>query len=122
VKNFNATWEVGKKGEDTMYYGVPLPDYLNLARLQLKLAIPAWEAGVVGERSLGVWATCLIQCLSVLPKIFFKTIHLSAFKKNLQRRKNLELGQLLKGLFIRSKRSQGKTGPFQRPLWQCRKL
>jgi hypothetical protein len=62
----------GKKGEDIMYYEVPLFDYLNLARLRLLLAILAWEAKVVGERSQGVWATCLIQCLSVLPNIFSK--------------------------------------------------
>jgi hypothetical protein len=54
---------------------------------------------------------------NVLFKIFLKTIHPSAFKKNLQGRKSLELGQLLKDPFIRNKRSQGKTGPFQKPLW-----
>jgi hypothetical protein len=56
-------------------------------------------------------STCL------LPMIFFKTIHLNAFEKNLQGIKSLELGQLLKDLLIRSKRSQRKIGPIQRPLW-----
>jgi hypothetical protein len=42
---------VGKKGEDAMYYRVPLHDYLNLAKLQLLLAIAAWEVGIVGKGS-----------------------------------------------------------------------
>jgi hypothetical protein len=42
---------VGKKGEDITYYGVPLHDYLNLAKLQLLIAIVAWEVGIVGERN-----------------------------------------------------------------------
>jgi hypothetical protein len=33
ARNFGVTWEVGKKGEDVMYYGVPLYHYLNLAKL-----------------------------------------------------------------------------------------
>jgi hypothetical protein len=57
----------------------------------------------VGEGSQGVWATCLIQCLSV-PRIFLKTIHPNAFEKNLQGRKSLELGWLLKDLLISNKR------------------
>jgi hypothetical protein len=113
---------VGKKGEDVMYYGVPLHDYLNLARLQLFLAIIVWEVGVVGKRNQGVWATCLIPCLSILPRIFQKIIHSNAFGNNLQRKKSLELGRLLKDLFIRSKRLQRKIGLVQGPLWMCKKL
>ncbi len=55
-------------------------------------------------------------------KDFLKTLHLSAFEKNLSERKNLELGWLLKDLFIKNRRSKGKTSLVQRPLWQCRKL
>jgi hypothetical protein len=40
-----------KKGENIMYYEVPLFDYLNLAILRLLLAILAWEVGVMGEGS-----------------------------------------------------------------------
>jgi hypothetical protein len=50
----------------------------------------------------------------VLPRIFFKTIHLNAFKKNLQGIKSLELGRLLKDLLIRSRRSQRKIDPICR--------
>jgi hypothetical protein len=57
-----------------------------------------------------------------LPKDFFKTIHPSAFKKNLQGRKSLELGRLLQDIFIRNRRSQGKTSSIQRPLWKCKKV
>jgi hypothetical protein len=39
-----------------------------------------------------------------LPKIFFKTIHPSTFKKNLQGRKSLELGRLLQDIFIRNRK------------------
>jgi len=60
--------------------------------------------------------------ICVLPRIFLEFIHLSVVKKNLLRIKSLELCQLLKDLFIRSRRSQGKIGPIQKPLWQCKKL
>jgi hypothetical protein len=83
---------VGKKGEDVTYYGVPLHDYLNLAKLQLFLAIIVWEVGFVGKRSQGVWATCLIPCLNILPRIFLEIIHPNAFENNLQRKKSVELG------------------------------
>jgi hypothetical protein len=109
ARNFGATQEVGKKGENTKYYKVPLPNYFNLARLQLLLAIVVWEAKVVGKGSQGVWATCLIQCLNILSRIFLKTIHPSIFKKNLQGRKSLELGRLLNDLLIKKKWSQGKS-------------
>jgi hypothetical protein len=33
ARNFGATQEVGMKGEDATYYGVPLPYYINLVRL-----------------------------------------------------------------------------------------
>jgi hypothetical protein len=32
-----------------------------------------WEVRIVGDRNQGVWATCLIQCLNVIPMIFFET-------------------------------------------------
>jgi hypothetical protein len=51
VRNLGAAWEVGKKGEDAMYYGVLLLDCFSLARLQLLLTIIVWESGVVGEGS-----------------------------------------------------------------------
>jgi hypothetical protein len=70
ARNFGATWEVGKKSEDTTYYGVPLLSCLNLVRLWLLLEIIAWEARVVGERSQGEWATRLIQCLIAFPRFF----------------------------------------------------
>jgi hypothetical protein len=110
ARNFNVAREVGKKGEDVTYYGVPLHDYLNLARLQLFMLIIVWEVGVVGKRSQGVWTTCLIPCQSILSRIFLEIIHSNAFENNLQRKKNLKLGQLLKDLFIISKRLQRKMG------------
>ncbi len=99
-----------------MYYEVPLFDYLNLARLRLLLAILAWEAKVVGEGNQGVWATCLIQCLNVLPKIFFKTIHPSAFKKNFQGRKNLELDQLLKDFAHKKQKVTRENWPIPKAI------
>jgi hypothetical protein len=56
----------------------------------------------MGEENQNVWATCLTQCSSVLYKILLETLHSSAFKKNLQKIKNLELGLLLKNLLIRN--------------------
>jgi hypothetical protein len=32
ARNFDATQEVGMKGEDATYYGVPLPYYINLCK------------------------------------------------------------------------------------------
>jgi len=49
VRNLGVAWEVGKKVEDAMYYGVLLLDCFSLARLQLLLTIVVWESGVVGE-------------------------------------------------------------------------
>jgi len=66
AKNFDGAQEVGRRGEHCTYYEVPLPNYLNLASLQLLLTIITCEAKVVGEGNQNVWATCLIQCPSIL--------------------------------------------------------
>jgi hypothetical protein len=115
---------VGMKSEDATYYGVPLFYYINLARMWLLLLITIWEAWVVGEGSQSVWATCLIQCLLVSYLGFFSRPYIQTPLKRIFKGliKSLELGQLLKDLLIRSKRSQRKIGPIQRPLWQCKKL
>ncbi len=70
----------------------------------------------MGEWNQGVWVTCLIQGPSVLPKKILETIHPSALEKNLQGRKSLEIVQLLKDFFMKS-RLQGKTRLVQKPLW-----
>jgi hypothetical protein len=44
----------------------------------------------MGEGNQGVWATCLIQCLNVMPMIFLKTTHPTTFEDS--RRENIELG------------------------------
>ncbi len=41
AKNFDGAQEVGKRCEHCTYYEVPLPNYLNLASLQLFLTIIA---------------------------------------------------------------------------------
>jgi hypothetical protein len=71
-----------KKGENIMYYEVPLFDYLNLAILRLLLAILAWEVGVMGEGSQDVWATCLIQCLMSYSR-FFSRPYIQVFSKRI---------------------------------------
>jgi hypothetical protein len=54
---------------------VPLPNCLNLARLQLTMVIATWEAGVVGERSQGVGN--MSDSMSKHPTHVFSQDHIS---------------------------------------------